>query len=462
MTSPNLAITHVAAAQNQKEVTVNDAINALDRALTEALSIDFSGGAVTLTAAQFRQAIAFKPMATLTAPAILTVPQIKRVFVVINTDGFFAIDVVRGTKTISVPPGTAFCLCTDGATNGLYAAGGGGSSSGGDAFTDLSDTPSSYSGQQGRAVIVNAGASGLAFADLPNLGALSGRSFITGATGSISTVSTTSYATKGVGFLPASDILVTAVLGFVNASATGQAHYAQIARLAGASADAQILQVLGTTSSVASTATTMACYRYAFSAPVTLLAGQPYLLSLSIASGGGTTALRLMSNAAGTATMWWLNAPGTTLSGSPQYNTIGLTPGQAPNAFGAGIYGLAIEGHILDHLPAYHLTHYVAGQPASAAVIFRHVFSRAARLPADGGLSRAVAGAAATAPSAFALLKNGTSIGEIQFAAGQTVASFSVAAAIDFAAGDLFATAAPDPQDATLADIALTLVFGFV
>jgi hypothetical protein len=37
-----------------------------------------------------------------------------------------------------------------------------------------------------------------------------------------------------------------------------------------------------------------------------------------------------------------------------------------------------------------------------------------------------------------------------------------VAAAVDFAAGDVLAIAAPNPQDATLADIALTLVFGFV
>jgi hypothetical protein len=396
----------------------------------------------------------------------LTVPQIKRVFVVINTDGFYAIDVVRGTTTVSVPPQSAFCLCTDGTANGLYAAaaggGGGGGSGGGGAFTDLSDTPSSYSGQQGRAVIVNAGASGLAFADLPNLGALSGRSYVTGATGSISTVSTTSYATKGVGFVPAADILVTAVLGFVNASATGQAHYAQIARLAGTSADAQILEILGTTHTVATSATTMACYRYPFATPVTLLAGQPYLLSLSIATATGTTALRLMSNAAGTATMWWLNAPGTTLSGSPQYNTIGLSPGQAPNAFGAGIYGLAIEGHILDYLPAYHLTHFAAGQPASGAVIFCHVFSRAARLPDGATPSRAVAGVAATGPSAFPLLKNGAGIGAVQFAAGEAAASFAVAAAVDFAAGDVFAIAAPDPQDATLADIAFTLVFGFV
>jgi hypothetical protein len=169
-----------------------------------------------------------------------------------------------------------------------------------------------------------------------------------------------------------------------------------------------------------------------------------------------------MSNAAGTATMWWLNAPGTTLSGSPQYNTIGLSPGQAPNAYGAGIYGLAIEGTILDYLPAYHLTHFAAGQPAPAAVIFRHVFSRTARLPAGATLSRAVAGVAATESSSFALLKNGTPIGTVQFAAGEAAASFSVAAAVDFAAGDVLAIAAPDPQDPTLADIALTLVFGFV
>jgi hypothetical protein len=160
--------------------------------------------------------------------------------------------------------------------------------------------------------------------------------------------------------------------------------------------------------------------------------------------------------------MWWLNAPGTTLSGAPQYNTIGLSPGQSPTAFGTGIYGLAIEGYILDYLPAYHLTHFAAGQPASGAVIFRHAFSRAARLPAGGGFSRAVAGVAATGPSAFALLKNDMPIGEIQVAAGEAAASFSVASAVDFAAGDVLAIAAPDPQDATLADTALTLVFSFV
>jgi hypothetical protein len=391
----------------------------------------------------------------------LTVPQIKRLFIVVNTDGFFTIDVVRGSTTLTVRPGSAFCLYTDGTTNGLYAAGGGGGGGGG-AFTDLSDAPSSYSGQQGKAVTVNAGASGLVFSDLPNLGGLSGRSFVTGATGSFATASTSAFATKGIIFVPASDILVTGLLLFADAAALTEVYYGQISRLASAAASAQVLEVLGTTNSVTATSTDMTVYRLPFATPVTILASQPYMISASITNGTGTTVLRIMFVGAGASAGWWMNAPGTTIGGAPQYNTIGLSAGQSASSTGNTYYCTAIEGYILDYLPAYHLTHFAAGQPASGAVIFRHVFSRAARLPAGTTLSRAVAGVAATGPSAFALLKNGAAIGTIQFAAGEAAASFAVAAAVDFAAGDLLAIAAPDPQDATLADIALTLVFGLV
>jgi hypothetical protein len=119
MTSPNLAITHVAAAQNQKEVTVNDAINALDRALTEALAVDFTAGNVTLTDAQFRSAIAF--VAHLSAPRDLTVPQIRRLFAVSNAAGAETLSVKRGTTTIAVAAGAAILLYADGSANGLVA-----------------------------------------------------------------------------------------------------------------------------------------------------------------------------------------------------------------------------------------------------------------------------------------------------------------------------------------------------
>ena len=52
MPSPNLAVTHVAAAQNQKEVTINDAVDALDNAMNRALSVAMADADLTLTTSQ--------------------------------------------------------------------------------------------------------------------------------------------------------------------------------------------------------------------------------------------------------------------------------------------------------------------------------------------------------------------------------------------------------------------------
>ena len=58
--SNNLNLSQVAAAQNQKEVTINDQAGQLDAALTEGLVVLVDdGNAVTLTAEQFRRAFFF-------------------------------------------------------------------------------------------------------------------------------------------------------------------------------------------------------------------------------------------------------------------------------------------------------------------------------------------------------------------------------------------------------------------
>ncbi len=49
MTSPNLEVPHLSASQNQKHVTVNEAIDFLDRAMTDVLDVDVASGDVTLT-----------------------------------------------------------------------------------------------------------------------------------------------------------------------------------------------------------------------------------------------------------------------------------------------------------------------------------------------------------------------------------------------------------------------------
>lgn len=76
MPSPKLAITHVASAQNQKKIIINDAVDALDRALTDVVLLDFGAGTVTLSAAQLRAAAAFWPLAALSRPATIGLRQL--------------------------------------------------------------------------------------------------------------------------------------------------------------------------------------------------------------------------------------------------------------------------------------------------------------------------------------------------------------------------------------------------
>jgi hypothetical protein len=123
MPSPNLAIAHVAASQNQKEVTINYAVDALDRAMTDTLALDLSTGSLSVTATQLRAAMVLRPAAALTGPASIVVPQIRRVFALLNTDAAFAITVERGAAAIAVQPGETALLICDGTPDGLFRVG---------------------------------------------------------------------------------------------------------------------------------------------------------------------------------------------------------------------------------------------------------------------------------------------------------------------------------------------------
>jgi hypothetical protein len=160
MSTPNLAIPHVAAAQAQKEVTINDGFNRLDRAVTDFLTVDLSAGDVTLTNDQFRLHRILRSQGV-TVPRTLTVPAIRREVSIDNADGTADLTVARGTGSVVVPAGAALMVYTDGTTNGIRAIGGVGG--GASTFTDLTDTPTSYAGQSLRSVRVNAAETGLEF-----------------------------------------------------------------------------------------------------------------------------------------------------------------------------------------------------------------------------------------------------------------------------------------------------------
>ena len=128
MPTPNLAITHGAASQNQKEVTLNAALDALDQATQGELAVNLSAGNVALTDAEFRSAFAFRSVGVGGGGAgdTLTVPAIRRLFYVNNADGTATLIAARGITTVNIPAGEGRLLYADGATDGLFQAGGGG------------------------------------------------------------------------------------------------------------------------------------------------------------------------------------------------------------------------------------------------------------------------------------------------------------------------------------------------
>jgi hypothetical protein len=98
-----------------------------------------------------------------------------------------------------------------------------------------------------------------------------------------------------------------------------------------------------------------------------------------------------------------------------------------------------------------------SGVPTASFVLIRYPFPRSVSFPVGLTNSRGVAGIAATAQTDFDLKKNGSSVGTMRFAAAATTASFIMASATTFAAGDVLTVVAPGTADATLANIGFSL-----
>lgn len=97
------------------------------------------------------------------------------------------------------------------------------------------------------------------------------------------------------------------------------------------------------------------------------------------------------------------------------------------------------------------------GKPDASSVFARFVAVRSFTLPASLAGSQGKAGVAATGSTTLTVSKNGGAIGTIVFAAAGTVPTYT-GTATTFAIGDMFTITAPATPDATLADIAVTLL----
>ena len=101
---------------------------------------------------------------------------------------------------------------------------------------------------------------------------------------------------------------------------------------------------------------------------------------------------------------------------------------------------------------------FVNGRPAASQVLQRYVFAQAVTFAAGLPGSQGTAGVAATAAATCDIQKNGASVGAMLFAGSSATAGFAMAAATSFAPGDVLTLVAPASPDATLANLAWTLV----
>lgn len=101
---------------------------------------------------------------------------------------------------------------------------------------------------------------------------------------------------------------------------------------------------------------------------------------------------------------------------------------------------------------------FLNGKPTANLVLQRYVFASTVTFPAGLAVSQGTAAVAATASATFTIEKNGATVGAMVFAAAATNATFTMASATAFNAGDVLTLVAPATPDATLADLAWTLV----
>jgi hypothetical protein len=146
MATPNLALSHVEQSQDRKEVTMNVAMDGLDKALNSTVSFATADADLTLTVNQFASGMVLAFTGALTADRFVNLPAaINRLFCIKNaTTGVHAIKV----RVIGGEGGVVSVLATDGlvlaysdganvvgvafgsSTGGAGGAGGGGGTGG--------------------------------------------------------------------------------------------------------------------------------------------------------------------------------------------------------------------------------------------------------------------------------------------------------------------------------------------
>jgi hypothetical protein len=128
MSTPNLAIAHIQASQDQKEVTANAGFDALDLALTATLEMDCgAGGTISVSAADLRRHVRLVLAGSPGAGFTVELADVPRLLAVRNaTDVEATLTNTAGNEAVAVPAGAELMIHSGpGGVTGVGAAGGG-------------------------------------------------------------------------------------------------------------------------------------------------------------------------------------------------------------------------------------------------------------------------------------------------------------------------------------------------
>ena len=425
MPSPNLAVAHVAASQNQKEVTINDAVDALDNAMNRALPLAMGDADLTLTASQANRNGLILLTGTLTAARVLTLPANHRRLAIRNaTSGGQEVRAKypgTGAEVIVVPGAT---VLVQGNGSDLFGVGGGAG-----ALNDLTDVS-----------VAAAVASDVLRFD------------------------GTLWEPAGVG------IFQRALLPFRGALVQRTTDIATVSPPLMIPWQAAVYDTDGCW--VASTPERLTIPAGSGITKVRLMGA----IALKASNTAGGVYLNFDKNGAGDVVGC---APSAVRQGSSGYtnNDFATFSAVLPvvegdyfqlrvnftnnnwNALLAGARTwLALEvvetADAAD--PPADITAFKPGQPGPAELLLRVPIARRMRLPIDLAGSQGGAGVAATTQTDLDVRRNGTSFATMRFAAAADTATFIAATETVLEPGDVLSVIAPATPDATLADLGLT------